>query len=239
MCYPDTLGRNKDRRKDKSESASLALLLKRLGLLAVALLVFSSGLFAQRSGGRGGSRGSGGAARGSGSPPTDSQEMKDFNRLLAIQATDNQKDEFLAAAKSTETARKQAHDLMEQAANPGSSADFSKQVAALKDAVDGARSWNDYFLKSFSKTQESGLKQWTKKLAKAESEVGKERSALEQSPSTADDGKWITATADNMEKALTKFQAEQLSLGDEMGIQTSTPTQTNDSDSSSSNPGVK
>ncbi len=79
---------------------------------------------------------------------------------------------------------------------------------------------NKSFVKSFSKSQKSGLKELTKKLDKADSEVTKQKKALDQRlglPQGNDEG--VASMADKLEKALTDFQAQQLSLGKEMGIQ--------------------
>jgi hypothetical protein len=195
-----------------------------VGIITMALLLYSANLSAQRSGGRGGGRG---GARGAGAntsgPAADTPEIKDFNRLMAVQATESQTQQFQAVAKSTEAARKQAHDLMEQAESANASIDLTSQTAALKDAVDGARSWNDYFVKTFSNAQVSGLKEFTKKLSKAEFDVMRERGALDQDSRGAVDSKRISTTAERLEKVLTKFQAEQLSMADEMGIPKSSP----------------
>ncbi|HTC93452.1 MAG TPA: hypothetical protein VK699_08370 [Terriglobales bacterium] len=195
-----------------------------IAIAMIALLLCAGSLSAQRSGGRGGGRGARGAGGSSSGPAADPTEIKDFNRLMAIQATESQTQQFQAVARSTEVATRQAHDLMEQAGNTNASTDFTSQTTALKNAVDDARNWNDYFVKSFSSVQVSGLKEFTKKLAKAESDLVKERSALDHDPPGANlDGKHAAATAERLERALAKFQSEQWNLAEEMGIQRSSP----------------
>ena len=103
------------------------------------------------------------------------------------------------------------------AAKERNPANFSQQTSALKDAVEDAQGGNQYFVKSFSKSQKAGLKELTKKLEKADSEIAKQRKALDQQLGHArGDGGVIAGTADKLEKALADFQTQQLSLGKEM-----------------------
>ena len=158
------------------------------------------------------------AAQGALEPAT--QVCTDFNHALAVQATPDQASRFLSLAKNTEAARKQAQDLLRLAAKADEPAEFSQHVASLKDAVEEVQSGNRSFVKSFSKSQKSGLKELTKKLDKADSEITKQKKALDQRlglPQGDDEG--VASLADKMEKALAEFQAQQLSLGNEMGIQ--------------------
>ena len=140
---------------------------------------------------------------------------------LAVQARPDQVSQFQTLAKSTAAARKQAEELLHLAGKENNAADFSKQTAALKDAVEEVQGGNESFVKSFSKSQKSGLKELTKKLQKADSEVGKQRKALDQQLGRAKgESAAIAGTADKLEKALTEFQTQQVSLGKEMGIET-------------------
>jgi hypothetical protein len=193
--------------------------LNRLTVLALGIvLLFCSyhafGQHGRHGGGRGGApRSTGGGA------PSDSS-LLDFNHALAVQATPDQASQFQSLAKSTETARKQAQDFL-QLTKTNNSSDFSRQTAALKDAVEDVYGGSKYFVKSFSKSQKAGLKELTKKLEKADFEVAKQEKALDQKLGRVkSDGGVISGTADKLEKALAEFQAQQLSLGKEIGIQT-------------------
>jgi hypothetical protein len=106
--------------------------------------------------------------------------LQDFNHALAVQATPEQASRFQSLAKSTEDARKQAQDLLRLAAKADDPAEFSRHVAALKDAVEVVQGDNKSFVKSLSKSQKSGLKELTKKLDKADSEVTKQKNALDR-----------------------------------------------------------
>ena len=187
--------------------------------LGMVLLSCSHDALGQHGGHGGGRRGTPGGTASSGTSDT---SLQDFNQALAVQATPDQVSQFQALAKSTEAARKQAQDLLQLAEKATNPADFSQQTAALKDAVEDAQGGNKYFVKSFSKSQKSGLKELTKKLEKVDSEVAKQKKALDQQLGRPKrEGEAIASAAGKLEKALAEFQTQQLSLGKEMGIQTS------------------
>lgn len=188
----------------------------RFAALAVGMLLLACphNLLAQH-GGRGGGR------SGTPGPSADTGEagLTDFNHALAMQATSDQSSRFQELTKNTESARKLALELVELKA--ASAADFSRKGAALKDAVEEAQGGNQDFLKSFTKSQKAGLKELTKKLEKADSDVGKQWKELERQLAGAkSEGEGIAGAADKLEKALEEFQSQQIGLGKEMGIQT-------------------
>ena len=188
------------------------------GLALGMVLILASHDALGQHGGHGGGGSRGGEPRGTGS--TSDSSLQDFNHALTVQATPDQVSRFQSLAKSTEDARKQAQDLLRLAAKADDPAEFSRHVTGLKDAVEVVQGDNKSFVKSLSKSQKSGLKELTKKLDKADSEVTKQKKALDQRlglPQGDDQG--IASLADKMEKALAQLQAQQLSLGKEMGIQ--------------------
>src|SRR6266852_6748946 len=79
-------------------------------MLGTVLLFCSRDLLAQH-GGHGGGRG--GAPRSTGTGGTSDSSLQDFNHALAVQATPDQTSQFQALARSTETARKQAQELLQ------------------------------------------------------------------------------------------------------------------------------
>jgi hypothetical protein len=191
--------------------------MKRLTGLAMgtAVLFCSLGAFGQHGGHGGGGRS--GAPRGAGG--TTDSGLTDFNHALAVQATPDQVSQFQGVAKRTEAARKQAQELLQLAAKADSSPDLSRQTATLKDAVEDAQAGNKDFLARLSKSQKAGLKELTKKLEKADSELAKQQKSLDQQLGAKSDSGAIAGTADRLEKALAEFQTQQMSLGKEMGIQ--------------------
>ena len=187
-------------------------------VMGIGLLLCTENLLAQHGGhGGGGRRG----APGAGSSDTNEAGLTDFNHALAVQATPDQASRFQELTKRTEAARKLAHDLLQLSGKADGATESSQQTAALKNAVEDAQGGNQDFVKSFTKSQKAGLKELSKKLEKADSEVAKQWKALDkQLVEARADREGIAGTADKLEKALAEFQAQQLSLGKEMGIQT-------------------
>ena len=188
----------------------------RLAALAMGMvLLCSHNLLAQHGHGGGGRRGTPGA----GSGDTSDAGLTDFNHALAVQATSDQASHFPDLTRNTETARKLAQDF--SGLKTESAIDFSRKSTALKNAVEEAQGGNQDFLKSFTKSQKAGLKELTKKLEKADSEVAKQWKEMERQLAGATaGGQGIAGAADKLEKALEEFQNQQISLGKEMGIQT-------------------
>ena len=188
--------------------------------IGTLLLLSASTLLAQHGGhGGGGRRGSPGA----GSADTSDAGLADFNRALAVQATTDQISHFPQLTKSTEAARKLAQDCSGLRGKADSATEFSRRTAALREAVEEAQGSNQDFVKSFTKSQKAGLKELTKKLEKADSEVGKLWKDLERQLGGAKAvTEAIALTADKLEKALEEFQSQQIELGKEMGITAAT-----------------
>ncbi|HYL14849.1 MAG TPA: hypothetical protein VEV41_17535 [Terriglobales bacterium] len=164
----------------------------------------------------------GGHGAGTGRPPTGvskTDDLKDFNRAVALQATPDQVIQFQRLTKSTQAARKGAHDLLQLAEN-ASKPDLFHYVNPLTSAVEEAQIDNEQFLQSFSAMQKAGLKDVTKKLGKANSDVTKQSKALSRGVGHSGiDGKQIAGVVERLDKALSDFQTKQLAVGSEMGIQ--------------------
>ena len=179
----------------------------------VILLVTPQTLLAQRRGshGAGGGRGPTGVSQ--------SDDMKSFERTVALQATPEQVAQFQRLSASTGAARKSAQDFLQLSASSGNP-ELTHYADPLSDALEEAQSENDKFLQSFSKEQQSGLKKIAKKLRKADSEITSQSKALSQQlerGGTA--GKQVGAIAEKLDKALSDFQSGQLAIATEMGIQ--------------------
>lgn len=202
----------------------LECVLRRFALLiaGIVLCLLQCNLLAQHTGGHGGHgapTGGTGGAKGPGSQ-TDPDLLNNLHHAMAVQAFGDQPARFQSLAKSTEIAKQQAEALQQQAAKPGSSADYSTQTTALARAIDDAQESNEDFMKSFSDSQKAGLKDLVKKLGKADSDVTKGWKALDQQLKRAKaDGKRIADTAGKLAQALAKFHSEQLAIGAEMGLQ--------------------
>jgi hypothetical protein len=203
-----------------------------LPIVGIVLLAAPGGLHAQRGGGGGGA-GMGGAPRNAtpiicvhdcpelrdGLSPTD--DLKNFRRALAVQATAEQRAAFAKVAQYTQSAsddvqtfRKALPPVLASTASPSALPD---RAATLDQAVAQARAGNQNFLTSLSSEQKSGLQDLTKRLAKADFDLDKQIKTFDQivhapKPETGP----IAASAAALDQALASFQSEQLALGREM-----------------------
>ena len=191
-------------------------------IMGAILLPCAPCLLAQHGGhGGGGRRG----ATGAGSGSTSDAGLTDFNHALAVQATPDQLSHFPGLIKNTESAQKLAQDLSRWSRKADSAPALSQKSAALKGAVAEAQGSNQDFMKSFTKSQKSGLKELTRKLEKADSEVAKQWKYLQKLLDGANpDAEGIAGTADKLGKALEELKGQQTSLGTEMGIQAQSPS---------------
>jgi hypothetical protein len=190
--------------------------LNRLSVLVCEIVLVASPhtLLAQR-GGHG--TGAGRSPTGVSNPAPSNSDISDFNRAIALQATPEQIARFQQLTKSTEAARKEAQNLFQQAEN--AKPDSSRYVG-LNDAIEEAQNNNLQFVRSFSASQQSGLKPLIKKLSKADSDVSKQSKALTQELGRSNiEGKKIAGVVEKLDKALTGFRTGQLNIGKEMGIQ--------------------
>jgi hypothetical protein len=187
-----------------------------VSLIAMLFWLLPLAVLAQHGGRHGTSTGtSGGAAA-----PTDDPDMATFKHAVAVQATEIQIGQFRLMIKSTEDARKQAHDLQHLGSRGSNSENLTSKATGLQNSIEEAQSENRAFRRSLSDSQEAGLKDLTKKLTKSDSAVSKGVKAISQQldQSTLNSLRLVSAAA-NLEKSLAVFQSDQLNLGKEMGIQ--------------------
>jgi hypothetical protein len=197
-------------------------------LLTTALL-FPCGLLAQHGGGGGhmggGTAGGGGLSGGSGAASglDVKDDLKDFHAVLAVQASSQQIVEYNSMLKDTAAARGELQAFEERLgkANQGTdseSRDIHLSNAALTQALEQVRAENKKFLEGFSEKQKSGLRETTRKLVKADSELAQQANLLNQQITEAKASSQIVGTAQNLERALASFREDQESLGAEMSI---------------------
>jgi hypothetical protein len=198
-------------------------------MAGIILLGAPTTLLAQRGGGGGG----GGAGGGRNSTPVicvhdcrtpqgglnSEDNLKDFRRALALQASAEQRAAFAKVAQYTQTASDQIKDFQQALQKPPASSTLADRATAVDQAIARARAGNQNFLTSFSDAQKSGLEDLTKKLAKADSELDKQLKTLDdavQAPKPATEQ--VAGSASALEREVANFQNEQLALGREMGI---------------------
>jgi hypothetical protein len=189
-------------------------------VVATALLLCCGRIFAQHGGGGGRGMATTGSP-GSNNRPTGvstKDDLKDFHRLMAVQATAEQKTMFANLVQETQTASEQLKAFRELPPKVSTSSAFSDRAAGLEQAVEKARTDNKSFLASFSPTQKSGLKDATKKLQKADSDLGRQNQELSHVVQTTNPNEHTAGSAAELDKMLGVFQSEQLALGGEMSI---------------------
>lgn len=192
-------------------------------LAGVVLLVGPTSAVAQHGGGGGGGgRGMGGGSGvGVGRPDgvSEKDDLKDFHRALALQATPEQIAAFRKVAQYTQTASDQLQSFRESLQKAVAAPPLAERSATVSESLQKARAGNQNFLTSFSDAQKSGLLDLSKKLAKSDAELDKQSKLLDEagkngSPATEP----LAGVAAALEKNLAVFQNEQLALGREMGI---------------------
>jgi hypothetical protein len=145
--------------------------------------------------------------------------LKNFRRAMAVQATAEQRAAFAKVAQYTQGASDQLQAFRESLAKVPASSPLSARTTAVDQAMEEARAGNQNFLTSLSSQQKSGLEDTTKKLGKADSDLDKQTKTLDETVHTpTPDSEPIANSAANLDKALASFQSEQLALGREMGI---------------------
>jgi hypothetical protein len=175
-------------------------------LIMAAVLACPGLLAAQRHGG--GS--SGGSSMWSYSRPdgvADKDTLQDFHHVLEVQATASQIADFQALIKTTDSAKSALQSLLKS---------DTAAAPTLTQALDATRTGTKTFISRFSEPQKSGLKDQTKRLEKADSDLAQAQARLLQSvESKAPD---LAIHAQVLDKTLSDFAAEQLALGREMSI---------------------
>jgi hypothetical protein len=187
-------------------------------IFAAMLILASQNLLAQRGGRHAGAHSS--DHTGNPSASSDTDEMKDFERGFALQASPDQLSQFQVLSQHTESARKQAHDFPHMIETGSKPPEFSDPADDLKDAVQEAHDGSKEFAQKLSQPQKSAFKALTKKLAKANADVAKQGQALNQEAGRANtDSQSMAAVLKQLEEALANLRAEQLDIAKALGIQ--------------------
>jgi len=187
-------------------------------LLACALLLCARDAMAQRHGGHG----VGGGIPGASNRPTgvdQKDDLKDFHRALAVQATSQQIAEFQTLVKETDTAKAKLAAFVETPRNTGTGSQPAVSTAEVDQALELARTESRKFVEGFSAGQKSGLKDTLKKLSKADADLEAETKKLNESlqPGNTAHAE-LESRSQSLSKSLTDFSYQQLALGREMGM---------------------
>ncbi|MGB6472839.1 MAG: hypothetical protein WBF04_02035 [Candidatus Sulfotelmatobacter sp.] len=201
-------------------------------LVAIAVLTSPATMLAQHAGGGGGRSQPGANSRPvicvhdcvdphTGLGPGDDRNLE---RLMAVQATPEQTTSFNSFLKDVQAARDQLQTftrLLRTVPAPSAPSDRASipDQTILDQTIEKVRAASQNFLASFSSVQKSGLKDVTKKVENADSDLDKQKAAFDRTLQTAKaESAPIAASAANLDTALASFQNQQLALGREMSI---------------------
>jgi hypothetical protein len=193
-------------------------------ILATALVIAPCKMLAQYGGGGGRGMSGGGPNRPYGVSTKD--DLKDFHRLVALQATQEQKTMFVRVVQDGQEASQQLKALRDMQQPPSAPADLPGRAAHLDQAIEKARTSNQGFVASFSPAQKSGLKDITRKLLKTDLDLARQTRELSQAIQTAGavNERALSSLAE-IEKTLADFRSVQQSLAGEMSIALPSPGQ--------------
>jgi hypothetical protein len=193
-------------------------------ILGTALLACPCAVFAQHGGGGGriGGSAAGGGGLSGGNRATgieNKDDLRGFHEIMAVQATSEQKSAYASLLKSTASASTELKAFIEQIGKENNAPEVASHDKTLEDAIETARALNKKFLEGFSETQKSGLKEITKRLTKADSEVAQQARVVDQEVEANAALAQMSNSAQNLDRELATFQRAQLDLGEEMSIE--------------------
>ena len=191
-------------------------------IVGVFLLLGANHSFAQRGGGRAGRTrpficiyDCPDPSEGAADPTGD--DLKKFDRLMAVQATPEQGTSFATTQQDVQAAATQIK-ILRQLLEKGAAASPPVDGSALSQLLARVRTGNQSFLASFSPAQELGLKDLITKLINADSDLGKQMTILNETFGTRQAPASLVSVTGNLDQAFTSLQSEQLALAREMSI---------------------
>ena len=189
----------------------------RSAVIAAALLLTSVLMMAQRRGG-GESTGGGLSAYSRPDGVSEKDDLRDFNQILALQASSGQVSEFQAVVKATEAAKTALRDFEKANSAANDVVQSVSPDASIAQLIENARSGNRKFQEGLSDAQKGGLREIAKRLAKADLELQQEEKKLQQSLDSKSSRSEASVLAGRLDKALNDFYQQELALGREMSI---------------------
>lgn len=177
--------------------------------LAVTLLALASQpLLAQHAGHNMGGMGGGNYGH------NDDGAMKDMQRLMAVQASPEQKVQFQAWKENTEQLKHQLQELRSASTN----ADFPARLEALKNGIDKNSEVHRGFINSLTQTQQVGLKKPVENIRKADENLVKVSATTISELGQTNGSSKTPVKLQKIEKALDRLVRQQQQLASEMSI---------------------
>jgi len=145
--------------------------------------------------------------------------LKDFNRIVALQASPEQTAAFNNILKDIDAAAVQLQSLRDLLREKPTAADLSLGATGLNHEIAKIHVDDQGFLATFSDTQKSGLKEATKRLLSADADLTREMKNLDLGVEDyASGGEKIFDAVPSVDKTFSSLRVAQLALGDEMNI---------------------
>jgi hypothetical protein len=191
-------------------------------ILAIALLSIPGIALAQHGGGR--------SQPGATSKPTicvhdclepktglNPDEDRRLQHLMAVQATPEQAASFNRLLLDVDAARTDLQTYIKRLPIPVAA--MAPDATGFDQAIEKAHAGSLNFLASFSPEQKSGLKDLTRKVETADSDLDKQRAAFNRILQTLKtEAEPVATSATNLDAALANFQTQQFALAREMSI---------------------
>lgn len=179
-------------------------------MAALLLLATSQLAVAQRGGRNPGSTGGGSY------PHETDSDLKDIQNAVAVQATEEQRSQFLSWSQNTEAVKLRLQELRPAiAAN-----DFTNQLNALNAVIEKSNNGYHDFVGSLSEAQHAGLKKQIQKLRKTNDELAKAAAVAIRQLDPANRGAQHAEKLAKVETAIEDLLSAQKEIAIEMGIST-------------------
>lgn len=159
----------------------------------------------------------GGPSSSGGATPGYSSAMGDFQKAIALQASEVQSAYLRSWTTRTAALVGQVEAICKKAESE-TSGDLSNDLEALKTALTADNLDRQEFVASFSSTQHSGLKKHQRGLAKANKDMATALSEITRNSGQIQDKKLLVKALQRAKKAIAAEQHEQQELAPEMGV---------------------
>jgi hypothetical protein len=180
--------------------------------MATLLLLVTSQLAVAQRGGH--NAGGAGGMRGGSYPRDTDNDLKDIQKVVALQATEEQKSKFQSWRQETEAMKLRLQELRSAVATN----DLSRQLDTLNAAMEKSNSGYSDFIGSLSEVQRAGLKKQIQQLSKSNNELAKTTSTAIRELGSANNGAKHPAKLGNVETAIENLLNAQKRIAAEMSI---------------------
>ncbi len=155
-----------------------------------------------------------GGLNGKSYPQDSDSALKDFQNTVAVEATGEQRSQFLSWSQNTEAVKLRLQELRPVVAT----SDLSSQLSALKAAIEKSNTGYHDFIGSLTKAQHEGLKKQIQRLGKTNDELAKAGATAIRELGLANSGAKRSAKLAKVTTAIDNLLSAQKAIAVEMGI---------------------